>query len=143
MNTLQTKLARLNAQLLITKGNRNKAKIVIDILKVELAIEQLKPVIAIRAKKEATVKKDKFCKKAEKETVKLLQSRFKNAKVNVTETKVNITSESAEISVNSSFLLNTDYYEYNRETKISKLKKSQTAKVHAIFEFIGTVLLAS
>ena len=33
MNTLQTKLARLNAQLLITKSNRNKAKIIIEILK--------------------------------------------------------------------------------------------------------------
>jgi hypothetical protein len=40
MNTLQTKLARLEAQLKITKGNRAKAKIVIEILKVELAIEQ-------------------------------------------------------------------------------------------------------
>ena len=41
MNTLQTKLTRLNAQLKITKGNRAKAKIVIQILKIELAIEQL------------------------------------------------------------------------------------------------------
>jgi hypothetical protein len=40
MNTLQTKLARLEAQLKITKGNRAKAKIVMEILKVELAIEQ-------------------------------------------------------------------------------------------------------
>ena len=43
MNTLQTKLGRLEAQLKITKGNRAKAKIVIEILKVESAIEQLKP----------------------------------------------------------------------------------------------------
>jgi len=43
MNTLQTKLSRLNARLLVTKGNRNKAKIVIEILKVEFAIELLKP----------------------------------------------------------------------------------------------------
>ena len=41
MNTLQTKLTRLNAQLKITKGNRAKAKIIIEILKVESAIEQL------------------------------------------------------------------------------------------------------
>jgi hypothetical protein len=40
MNTLQTKLTRLEAQLKITKGNRAKAKIVIEILKVEAAIEQ-------------------------------------------------------------------------------------------------------
>lgn len=44
MNTLQTKLTRLNTQLAITKGNRNKAKIVIEILKVESAIEQLKSI---------------------------------------------------------------------------------------------------
>jgi hypothetical protein len=43
MNTLQTKLVRLEAQLKITKGNRAKAKIVMEILKVESAIEQLKP----------------------------------------------------------------------------------------------------
>jgi hypothetical protein len=43
MNTLQTKLARLKSQLKITKGNRAKAKIVMEILKVESAIEQLKP----------------------------------------------------------------------------------------------------
>ena len=43
MNTLQTKLVRLEAQLKITKGNRAKAKIVIEILKVESAIERLKP----------------------------------------------------------------------------------------------------
>ena len=50
MNTLQTKLARLKAQLKITKGNRAKAKIVIEILKVESAIEQLKPKKEIRSK---------------------------------------------------------------------------------------------
>jgi hypothetical protein len=43
MNTLQTRLARLKSQLKITKGNRAKAKIVIEILKVESAIERLKP----------------------------------------------------------------------------------------------------
>ena len=43
MDTLRTKLARLEAQFKITKGNRAKAKIVMEILKVESAIEQLKP----------------------------------------------------------------------------------------------------
>lgn len=55
MNTLQTKLARLKAQLKITKGNRAKAKIVIEILKVESAIEQLKPKKEIKVK-DITVK---------------------------------------------------------------------------------------
>jgi hypothetical protein len=50
MNTLQTKLARLESQLKITKGNRAKAKIVIEILKVESAIEQLKPKKEIKVK---------------------------------------------------------------------------------------------
>ena len=143
MNTLQTKLARLEAQLKITKGNRNRAKLVIAILAVEAAIEQLKPVMVTAAQKEATVKKDEFCKKAEKATVKLLQLRFKNAEVNVTETKVNINSESAELSVNLSFSLDTEYYGYKRQTHIRKLKQAQTAKVHAMFEFAGTILLAS
>jgi hypothetical protein len=55
MNTLQIKLARLESQLKITKGNRAKAKIVIEILKVELAIEQLKPKKEIKVK-DITVK---------------------------------------------------------------------------------------
>jgi hypothetical protein len=50
MNTLQTKLARLESQLKITKGNRAKAKIVIEILKVESAIERLKPKKEIKVK---------------------------------------------------------------------------------------------
>ena len=40
---LQTKLIRLESQLKITKGNRAKAKIVIEIVRVESAIEQLIP----------------------------------------------------------------------------------------------------
>ncbi len=41
MNTLETKLNKLNAQLRATHGNRAKAKLVIKILAVEAAIEQL------------------------------------------------------------------------------------------------------
>lgn len=41
----QTSLARLTAQLAITKGNRNKAKIVLDILEVESSIELLSSTI--------------------------------------------------------------------------------------------------
>jgi hypothetical protein len=40
MNTLQTKLARLEAQLKITKGRQNQRKLIEKILKVEAAIEQ-------------------------------------------------------------------------------------------------------
>jgi hypothetical protein len=41
VNTLETKLNKLNAQLRATHGNRAKAKLVIKILAVEAAIEQL------------------------------------------------------------------------------------------------------
>lgn len=41
MNTLETKLNKLNAQLRATHGNRAKAKLVIKILAVEAAIEQI------------------------------------------------------------------------------------------------------
>lgn len=41
MTKLQIKLNRLNAQLSITKGNRARAKIALEILKIESAIEQL------------------------------------------------------------------------------------------------------
>lgn len=41
MSTLETKLYKLNAQLRVACGNRAKAKLVIKILAVEAAIEQL------------------------------------------------------------------------------------------------------
>jgi hypothetical protein len=41
MNTLQTKLARLEAQLAITKGRQNQRKLIKKILKVEAAIEAI------------------------------------------------------------------------------------------------------
>ena len=41
MNNLQSKLARLNAQLAITKGRRNQRKLIEKILKVEAAIEAI------------------------------------------------------------------------------------------------------
>lgn len=139
MNNLQTKLNRLIAQLAITKGNRAKAKIIIKVLAVEAAIEQLKSV------KEKIVKKtdEEFCKKAEKTTVKLLLRRFKGAEINITENKIKITSASAELLLNCSFSLDIDYYGRNRKTKIKELKEIQTAKLHAMFEFVGTILLAS
>lgn len=143
MNTLQIKLARLEAQLKITKGNRAKAKIVIAILAVESAIEQLKSIAVTATKQEKAVKKEEFCKKPEKSTVKLLQLRFKNAEISIAENKINLNSQGAELSLNCSFSLDVDYYGNNRKTKIRKLKEAQTAKVHATFEFVGTILLAS
>lgn len=41
LNKYQTSLARLTAQLAVTKGNRNKAKIVLSMLEIESSIESL------------------------------------------------------------------------------------------------------
>lgn len=143
MNTLQIKLARLKAQLKITKGNRAKAKIVIAILAVESAIEQLKSIAVTVIKQEKAVKKEEFCKKPEKSTVKLLQFRFKNAEISIAENKISLKLQSAELFLKCSFSLDVDYYGNNRKTKIRKLKEAQTAKIHATLEFVGTILLAS
>ena len=51
MNTLKTKLNKLNAQLRATHGNRAKAKLVIKILAVEAAIEQLQKNAIVAFKK--------------------------------------------------------------------------------------------
>ena len=53
MNTLETKLNQLNAQLRVACGNRNKAKLVIKILAVEAAIEaiQQKAIVIVAVKK--------------------------------------------------------------------------------------------
>ena len=41
MNNLQSKLARLNAQLAITRGRQNQRKLIEKILKVEAVIEAI------------------------------------------------------------------------------------------------------
>ena len=53
MNTLETKLNHLNAQLRVARGTRNKAKLVIKILAVEAAIEaiQQKAIVIVAVKK--------------------------------------------------------------------------------------------
>ena len=56
LNRLNAKLTRLNAQLAITKGNLNKAKLVLEILKVEATIEQLSQ--KRNTKKQKPIKKE-------------------------------------------------------------------------------------
>ena len=65
LNRLNTRLTRLNAQLVVTKGNLNKAKLVLEILKVETTIEQLKQVEATieQLKQKRNTKKQKPVKK--------------------------------------------------------------------------------
>lgn len=249
MNTLQTKLTRLNAQLAVTKGNRAKAKIIIEILKVESAIEQLElkqkeitltweqkkalnaltggnlPVFSkltekskeellkisnelealnreeyqdkctgkgawkkpseasikrsekrsqkyrllrerveqleliqekpVEVKKEIdqskpvdapVTKKDEFCKKTEKTTIKFLETKFKDAQIDITETQIILKSETSELAINLSFEIPdiSDYYNQYRRTKtIKNLKQNQTSKIHSVCEYIGSILLAA
>lgn len=56
LNRLNARLTRLNAQLTITKGNLNKAKLVLEILKVEATIEQLSQ--KRNTKKQKPIKKE-------------------------------------------------------------------------------------
>ena len=56
MTKLQAKLARLNAQLRITKGKKNQHKLIEKILKIEAAIEQLSQ--KRNTKKQKPVKKE-------------------------------------------------------------------------------------
>lgn len=242
---LQAKLTRLNAQLSITRGNRAKVKIVIEILRVESAIEQFSPkqkeiTLTWEQKKslnaltggnlpvfsklteeskekllkivdelevlnceadqdnatgkgawkrpsEASIKrsekrsneysllrkrieqleliqeksveinqskpvdvsatkKNEFCKKPEKATIKFLESRFKDAQVDITKTQVIIKSGTSELAMNLFFEIPdiNDYYnQYRRAKTIKNLKQNQTSKVHSVCEYISTILLAS
>ncbi|BBG57920.1 hypothetical protein [uncultured phage] len=235
MNALQTKLARLNAQLSVTKGNRAKAKLVLEILKIESAIEQLEliqekpaevknmtvkiPVSVSTLKKHCGVPsaemtdqqiidgwkyslaaqsmqkdwrlteqiswanrhlilnivywvdqyqqemdkrgltekyclwiekkqafKDEFCKKAEKTTIKFLESKFKDAQIEITDKQVIIRSETSELKSNCFVEIPyiDEYYDhYRRKKLIKRLRDGQTSKAHSVCEYIGSILLAA
>ena len=241
---LQIKLTCLNAQLSITKGNRNKAKLVLEILKVESAIEQLIPEekeitltreqekslnaltggkfifskltqeskkellkivneleslereeyrdsctgkglwkkpseasikrseqrsnkrrllrqrveqleliqekpVEIREETEQSkpvdvpvTKKDEFCKKSDRKTVKLLESRFKDAQIDITETQVILKSETGELAINCSMEL--PELDYRRRDVIKSLiRQNQNPKIHSVYEYIGSILLTA
>ena len=249
MNALQTKLARLNAQLSVTKGNRAKAKIVIEILKVESAIEQLIPEekeITLTREQEKSLnaltvgncpifskltekskeellkivdelevlnreadrdnctgkgawkkpseasikrseqrsnkrrllrqrveqleliqkkpveikeeteqsepvdapvtKKDEFCKKPEKATIKFLESKFKDAQIEITDKQVILKSETSELKLNCFVeipYIDEYYNHYRRKKLIKRLRDGQTSKAHSVCEYIGSILLAA
>ena len=157
MNTLQTKLTRLNAQLSVTKGNRNKAKLILEILKVESAIEQLeliqeKPVEIKKETKQSkpvdasVTKKDEFCKKPEKATIKFLESKFKDAQIEITDKQIILKSETSELKLNCFVeipYIDEYYNHYRRKKLIKRLRDGQTSKAHSVCEYIGSILLAA
>jgi len=239
---LQIKLTRLNAQLSVTKGNHNKAKIVLEILRIESAIEQLIPEekeITLTREQEKSLnaltggkfifskltqeskeellkivneledlereeyrdnctgkglwkrpskasikrsekrsnkysllrerveqleliqenpvevkeeqskpvdapvtKKDEFCKKPDRKTVKLLESRFKDAQIDITETQVILKSETSELAINCSMEL--PELDYRRRDVIKSLiRQNQNPKIHSVYEYIGSILLTA
>ena len=243
---LQAKLTRLNAQLSITKGNRNKARLVLEILKVESAIEQLeleqkeitltweqkKSLNALtggkfifsklteKSKKEllkivnelealnreadrdnctgkgawkkpseasikrsekrsnkyrllkerieqlepiqenpvkeeikqsnpvdvSVVKKDEFCKKPEKATIKFLESKFKDAQIEITDKQIILTSETSELKLNCFVeipYIDEYYNHYRRKKLIKRLRDGQTSKAHSVCEYVGSIFLAA
>ena len=154
---LQIKLTCLNAQLSVTKGNRNKAKLVLEILKVESAIEQLEPIQEkpVETKKGINqlkpvdvpvTKKDEFCKKPEKATIKFLESKFKDAQIEITDKQVILKSETSELKLNCFVeipYIDEYYNHYRRKKLIKRLRDGQTSKAHSVCEYIGSILLAA
>lgn len=248
MTKLQIKLNRLNAQLSITKGNRAKAKIALEILKIESAIEQLelkqkeitltweqkKSLNALTGGKfifgkltqeskkkllkivneledlereeyrdkctgkglwkrpsEASIKrsekrsnkyrllrkrveqleliqenpvevkeeteqskpvnvpvtkKDEFCKKTEKTTIKFLESKFENAQVEITDKQIILKSETSELKLNCFVeipYIDEYYNHYKRKKLIKRLRDGQTSKAHSVCEYISSILLTA
>lgn len=257
VSKLQAKLTRLNAQLSITKGNRAKVKLVLEILKVESVIEQLEPIqekpvevkekeievkdiivklpvsvstlkkhckvpsskltdkeiingwkysLAAQSmqrdfrtqkdiqwgdrhlllkivyfvdqyqqemdkrgltekyclwieKKQAfkdevykkpvdapVAKKDEFCKKAEKATIKFLESKFKDAQIDITDKQIILKSETSELKLNCFVeipYIDEYYNHYRRKKLIKRLRDGQTSKAHSVCEYIGSILLAA
>ena len=138
MSSLQNKLKKLNAQLKVTKGNRNKAKLVIKILAVEAAIEKMNQVVVFQAKE---VKSERqFTKKPEKKTMKMFQERFEGAEIEFTETAINIKAGSLEMNIKTAIELPPTQ---NHRTLYKHLREAQTNKIHALYEVLAGVMLAS
>lgn len=157
VSKLQAKLTRLNAQLSITKGSRARAKLVLEILRIESAIEQLEPIQEkpVKIKKEIkqskpvdapVTKKDEFCKKAEKTTIKFLESKFKDAQIDITDKQIILKSETSELKLNCFVeipYIDEYYNHYRRKKLIKRLRDGQTSKAHSVCEYIGSILLAA
>ena len=91
-------------------------------------------------------KKDEFCKKPDRKTIKLLESKFKDAQINITDKQIVLKSETSELALNLFFEIPdiNDYYnQYRRAKTIKNLKQNQTSKIHSVHEYIGSILLAA
>jgi hypothetical protein len=87
-------------------------------------------------------KKDEFCKKPDRKTIKLLESRFKDAQIDITETQVILKSETSELTMNC--LMELPELNYRRKDVIKSLiKQNQNPKIHSVYEYIGSILLAA
>lgn len=138
MNSLKNKLNKLNAQLKITRGNRAKAKLVIKILAVEAAIEKMNSAVVT---KKPVAKKLEFAKKPDKKMLKIFKEKLQGAEIKITENKILLISGSLELSVNTSIEFIPKWT--GRRSEAKYLRETQTAKIHALYEVIGTLLLAS
>lgn len=87
-------------------------------------------------------KKDEFCKKPDRKTIKLLESRFKDAQIDITETQVILKSETSELTMNCSMEL--PELDYRRRDVIKSLiRQNQNPKIHSVYEYIGSILLTA
>jgi hypothetical protein len=85
---------------------------------------------------------DEFCKKPDRKTIKLLESRFKDAQIDITETQVILRYETGELTMNCSMEL--PELDYRRKDVIKSLiKQNQNPKIHSVYEYIGSILLTA
>lgn len=85
---------------------------------------------------------DEFCKKPDKKTIELLESRFKDAQIDITETQVILKSETSELTMNCSMEL--PELDYRRKDVIKSLiKQNQNPRIHSVYEYIGSILLTA
>ena len=103
-------------------------------------INQLKPANA------PVTKKDEFCKKPEKATIKFLESKFKNCQIEITDKQVILKSETSELKLNCFVeipYIDEYYNHYRRKKLIKRLRDGQTSKAHSVCEYVGSILLAA
>ena len=85
---------------------------------------------------------DEFCKKPDRKTIKLLESRFKDAQIGITETQVILKSETSELTMKSSMEL-PELDCRRRDVIRSLIKQNQNPKIHSVYEYIGSILLTA
>ena len=91
-------------------------------------------------------KKDEFCKKPEKATIKFLESKFNDAQIEITDRQIILKSETSELKLNCFVEIPyiDEYYNHDRRKKlIKRLRDGQTSKAHSVCEYIGSILLTA